>query len=773
LSATSNNSDAKKPFEALPSSPAMDELREFRQFVAWRYVQKPNKPKPDKVPFNPHTERMAEVNEPATWGTYEEAEALAVRKGMPGVGFVLTEDCPIAGYDLDDCRDPETGEFAPWAREVLDLAETYAELSPSGTGARIFTLTKPTKAVCHLPVGVEVYRSGRYLTVTGEHIAGTPDEIRPSPKTLATLLARVEADKAARALETTKEAGTRANTGSEALKACGNDFFRQVNEIALQRLGTWVPVLFPQAKPTHDAGYRVSSALLGRNLEEDLSIHPSGIKDFGVHDMGDPQGGARTAIDLIIEHGGADDATKAAHWLCEQMDVDPGALGWCETKGTRGIKPQQPPFAGTNRRSRSSGPQGSQEGGIQQGVLSPRLLVLDKQLVPTVRDRLIFESEETVPTEFPLDALPPPMRSAVEAMEEHVQAPRSLCAHSVISAAALAAQGHRNIRVPAFEEDKPLSLFLLAVAASGERKSSCDSIALRSVTAWEQHLQAEYDQAMHSYELQKATYEAWCNDIKKEKKRSYQERAADIEATPAPVRPLEALLRLREPTLEGLQKHLNFGQPSIGVYSAEGGTFLGGHAMSDEATTRSLAGLTSLWDDGSTQRVRANETFVIRGRRVSISLAVQPVIAGKLLKSRLAVEQGFVPRFLITLPETRIGQRTVRKNRARDDHRLTYFDCAIRRLLSAPLPIRQGTRNELDPPALLLRTHGSYGGRRHRALRTTLGMRATGLPSGEPHSEWARTSPASQGFLRLLRILQSRKSRPRSCLARSELGSSI
>jgi hypothetical protein len=680
----------------------MNELRNYPQFVAWAYVQKTDKAKPDKVPLDPHTGKKAAVNAPATWGTYQEAEGFAVCEGLPGVGFVLTEDCPIAGYDLDDCRDPKTGEFDPWAREILDRAETYAELSPSGTGVRIFTLTRPEKAVCHKPSGVEVYRTGRYLTVTGHHIAGTPDEIRSSPGTLATLLARVEADKAARHMQEIRAFGSSTKAISSTPKLTGNDFFRGVNDQALDHLDTWVPALFPQAKRTTEGGYRVSSSSLERSLQEDISIHRDGVVDFGVHDMGDPQCGRRTAIDLLIEHGSAADAVQAAHWLCERMGVDPAALGWCEIRAANGTKPQQTHFPGTGGRLWSSDPQGLQGGKGLRGAPVPRLLVLDKQLVPTVRDRLAFDLEETAPREFPLNALPCAMRSAVEALEEHVQAPRSLCAHSTISASALAAQGHRNIRVPAFDEDKPLSLFLLAVAASGERKSSCDNIASRAIKAREQHLQVEHEEATRLYEAQKAAYEAWCNDIKKDKKSSYEERSAALAATPAPVRPLEALLRLQEPTLEGLQKHLNFGQPSIGVYSAEGGTFLGGHAMSDEATTRSLAGLTTLWDDGSTQRVRANETFITRGRRVSISLAVQPVIAGKLLKNRLAVEQGFVPRFLITMPETRIGQRVVRKNLSRDDHRLTDFDCAIRRLLNASLPIRQGTHNELDPPALLL-----------------------------------------------------------------------
>jgi hypothetical protein len=62
-----------------------------------------------------------------------------------------------------------------------------------------------------------------------------------------------------------------------------------------------VPEVFPTAR-TYHGGFRVSSAELERDLEEDISIVPEGIKDFGVHDLDDPLDGKRTPIGLIMEH---------------------------------------------------------------------------------------------------------------------------------------------------------------------------------------------------------------------------------------------------------------------------------------------------------------------------------------------------------------------------------------------------------------------------------------------------------------------------------------
>jgi putative DNA primase/helicase len=106
-------------------------------------------------------------------------------------------------------------------------------------------------------------------------------------------------------------------------------FWRNVNSLAMERLSSWVPSAFPKACFEKNTGaWRITSRDLGRDLEEDLSISPKGIKDWGVWDIGDPRGGRRSPIGLLIEHGIASDAVEAAHWLCDRCGVDSGSLGW-------------------------------------------------------------------------------------------------------------------------------------------------------------------------------------------------------------------------------------------------------------------------------------------------------------------------------------------------------------------------------------------------------------------------------------------------------------
>lgn len=309
-------------FTDLPSYPALDALKAVAQWVAWLYEDRGG-PKLTKPPISPRTGRHASVSDPGTWASYAEAADLARRRKLPGVGFVLTAHDDVCGIDLDGCRDAETGVIAPWAAEIIAFTETYAEVSPSGTGIRLFARGKPAQARKADAAGVEIYGERRYLTVTGNHVAGTPTEIRPAPLTLEALARRIAEHAPAHAAKARNANGTAAQPRTDS-------FFGRVNAAALQNLDRWVPTIFgsdARLYPTTGA-WRVSSRRLGRDLQEDLSIAPNGIVDFGVADMGDPRQGKRTAIDLVIEYGKAADAAGAAFWLCEQIGLDPTALGW-------------------------------------------------------------------------------------------------------------------------------------------------------------------------------------------------------------------------------------------------------------------------------------------------------------------------------------------------------------------------------------------------------------------------------------------------------------
>src|SRR5687768_16474933 len=99
----------------------------------------------------------------------------------------------------------------------------------------------------------------------------------------------------------------------------------------------------------------------------------------------------------------------------------------------------------------------------------------------TMKDRLdsaeIIEIEPPRPLRrplresmpYPVDALGPTIASAVRGTFEVTQTPVGICAQSALASAALGVQGHANVVLPTGHA-RPLSLYLLSVAMSGDRK---------------------------------------------------------------------------------------------------------------------------------------------------------------------------------------------------------------------------------------------------------------------------------------------------------------
>jgi primase-polymerase (primpol)-like protein len=151
------------------------ELKLRPQWVVWQ--EEIREGKKTKVPYQPRNPKQkASSTNPATWGTYEQALSAAQTKGFHGIGYVFSPQDDYAGVDLDNCRDRETGEIEPWARANIDRLQSYTEKSPSEAGLHILVKGKvPTGG--NKKCKVEMYSHGRYFTMTGHHLEGTPTTI--------------------------------------------------------------------------------------------------------------------------------------------------------------------------------------------------------------------------------------------------------------------------------------------------------------------------------------------------------------------------------------------------------------------------------------------------------------------------------------------------------------------------------------------------------------------------------------------------------------------
>jgi putative DNA primase/helicase len=157
-------------------------MRDNPAWVVWQYEPAPTPDDPEhmtKVPYSAHNGRNASSTDPATWATFKKALLYHVdHDWTDGIGMVVCDADNFVGIDLDNCRNAKTGEIEPWAQKVVDTVNSYTEITPSNEGLRIFARgTLP-------PTGrkrgdFEIYESGRYLTVTGRHLDGTPMTVEP------------------------------------------------------------------------------------------------------------------------------------------------------------------------------------------------------------------------------------------------------------------------------------------------------------------------------------------------------------------------------------------------------------------------------------------------------------------------------------------------------------------------------------------------------------------------------------------------------------------
>lgn len=160
------NSPVRFKMESIPIA-----LRSLPQWVAWRYITRDSKQ--TKAPVSPHDGSLADSTSNPTWGTFEQAVAACEsNQTLAGVGFVFTADDPYCGIDLDNSLEAD-GNIKPWAKELLTKLDSYAEVSPSGLGLKVFIKANKPGRRCRKAYhdgGIEIYDRDRFFTVTGDRV---------------------------------------------------------------------------------------------------------------------------------------------------------------------------------------------------------------------------------------------------------------------------------------------------------------------------------------------------------------------------------------------------------------------------------------------------------------------------------------------------------------------------------------------------------------------------------------------------------------------------
>ena len=303
---------------------------------------------------------------------------------------------------------------------------------------------------------------------------------------------------------------------------------------------------------------------------------------------------------------------------------------------------------------------------------------------------------KVAPEPYPIDALPGAIRAAVEEVAGFVKAPAALVASSALASLSLACQAHIDAK-RAEKLHGPVGLFLLTIADSGERKSTCDGFFTSAIRQYQEEQAESMKPAIKEYQAAIAAWEAERDGILSAIKtagktgKATDKLKGDLAELQRdkPETPRVPRLTLGDETPENLAWGLAKNWPSAGVLSSEAGVVFGSHGMGKDSAMRNLAFLNVLWD-GGTHSIgrRTSESFVVRGARLTMGLMIQEATLREYFSKSggLARGTGFLARFLVAWPESTQGFRPFTEAPENWPH-LAEFHRRIVAVLNQPVPI--------------------------------------------------------------------------------------
>lgn len=264
---------------------------------------------------------------------------------------------------------------------------------------------------------------------------------------------------------------------------------------------------------------------------------------------------------------------------------------------------------------------------------------------------------------FPVHVLPPLIRNAVYEVEQHTQAPRPLITASVLGAISLVCQNKidvcrlNNLR-------SPVSLFMLTMAESGERKSTVDKLLMAPLYQLEKKLFGQYTQEVMAWRNDEVAFTAEKKavmsklkaDIRSNKDSSETNKQLRALLEARPTEPVRYKIMFNDATSAAIKAYLCGQWRSVGIMSDEAGTIFNGYTLNE------LPFINKMWDGAiySVERKNSPERL-IEDARLTLSLMVQPAVFKRYIerKGEMAKGIGFFARCMICQPDSRQGSRQI------------------------------------------------------------------------------------------------------------------
>jgi len=342
------------------------------------------------------------------------------------------------------------------------------------------------------------------------------------------------------------------------------------------------------------------------------------------------------------------------------------------------------------------------DGSFRASVLSDRL-ASKKQSVQMQPEPL--DVPELSANEYPVDALGEILGDAALALQDQIQVPAALCGQSLLAAASMMVQPFYDIKLP-HGSIVPASLNMLTGLGSGDRKSATDGICLKPIRDLEHRLSDAYAEKIQTYDHEMEAFNVSCKAASADAKKAKSNRdvlAAALHAvSDEPEQPLSPYLLAEDPTVEGIYRSFRFGYPSQGCFTDEGAMIIGGHALNGDNFLKTAGRLSKIWDGSPFDRTRGgDERCKLFNRRLALHWLMQPDVLNQLMRMELLESQGFLPRFLLAVPDSLAGSRLYKICDPQEHPSIQQYYRQAEPLLDPDKwPIRDEHPQELNPSIL-------------------------------------------------------------------------
>lgn len=277
------------------------------------------------------------------------------------------------------------------------------------------------------------------------------------------------------------------------------------------------------------------------------------------------------------------------------------------------------------------------------------------------RQREIRQYKERLCPDYPVRALPDIVFQATENGYHATQAPFQLVVQSVLGFAATIAQRLVDVQLAEGLPPSPVSLFLLAGAVSGDRKTTTDKLISAPLYAYDRQQQASYNARMMEYKANQAVWEVKNKALRKQLKKHLEEGGDTTDCEndlkenekDKPAEPQREQMLFADTTYRGLTEMLPEYGASVCLLNNEAGSNMK-KQMAPEVPKYS-----ALWDGANIVVNRVAGHRFIHSPRATLNWMVQPDYIEKLFLSpdSLARSSGLAARILFCFPASLQGTR--------------------------------------------------------------------------------------------------------------------